>query len=226
MMAVRRIHFRDRRPPHEIQFALERELMTLLQPSVDGTQLMIAGASTAQGVPFRVSLRLEAAHFFTNCYQLAFEADQEHLTPAPVKGGRKPLDGWVDLWTREFKPINAPEPGEGSADRAQQLAQQALSAESHLTTVEAVQAEILGALRRGASFSTAHKEGGSIIKYQQGHFVRSDYGESDEREVFHNDADFLAYLRRLYDWETSRPIYPQKVPEYVAWKLMLRLLRR
>lgn len=225
MTVTRQLHFRDRRLPHDIQFALERSLMTLLEPSIEDSRLVIRGASTANGVPYRVTLSLEAALFFTNCYRLAFEAHEQHLSAVRVKGPGKSLDGWVDLWTREFKSADAPDPGEGSDTRAAGLAQRTLAAEAHLATVADVQREILGALRQGATYSTAHKEGGTNIRYVDGHFVRSDYGESDDRHVFQNDVEFLAFLRQFYDWETSRNSYPQKVPEFVAWKLMLRLLR-
>jgi len=40
------------------------------------------------------------------------------------------------------------------------------------------------------------------------------------------DAEFLEALRRFYDWETSVNVYPEKVTDLVAWKLILRLLRR
>jgi hypothetical protein len=223
--AIRQIHFHDRRPPHEVQFAVERELMTLLQPAPAEPQLTFRAASKCNGVPFRVQLRLEAALFLTNCYLLEFEAAEKDLSAARPTGRGKYLDGWLDLWTRHFTPTSAPEPGDGSADRAQKLAEQALAAEAHLTTVPAVQQAILTALRDGATFSTAHKEGGTNISHQRDRFVRADYGESDRTEKFSDEAAFLKFLRQFYDWETSRNTYPQKVSEFEAWKLMLRLLR-
>ena len=39
------------------------------------------------------------------------------------------------------------------------------------------------------------------------------------------EAEFLEALRKFYDWETSRNVYPEKVSDFVAWKLILRLLR-
>jgi len=44
--------------------------------------------------------------------------------------------------------------------------------------------------------------------------------------VFSSEAEFLEALRKFYDWETSKNVYPEKVSEFVAWRLMLRLLRR
>lgn len=223
--ATRQIHFRDRRPPHEIQFALERELMTLLQTSVEDSHLTFRAAAKINSVPYRVLLRLEAALFLTNCYLLQFEAAENDLSAAPPAARGKYLDGWLDLWTRNFIPKPAPEPGEGSAERARKLAEQSLAAEAHLTDVSAVQQAILAKLREGATYSTAHKEGGTNISFQGGHFVRADYGESSHVEKFPDEAAFLKFLRQFYDWETSRGTHPEKTSEYAAWKLILRLLQ-
>jgi hypothetical protein len=54
--------------------------------------------------------------------------------------------------------------------------------------------------------------------------VRADYGESSSVEAFRDEAAFLAFLRRFFDWETSRGAYPGKATEPEAWRLILRLL--
>ncbi len=221
-MATREIHFQDRRPPHEIQFVLEREMMMLLRPALEDSRLAFRASTKVNGVPYRVLLRFEAALPMTNCYVVQFEAAATDLSPTPPTGQRKNLDGWVDLWTRDFKAAAAPHTGEGSADRYRKLVEQAEAAEAHLQSVPAIQQEILKALRAGASFSTAHKEGGTNICFHRDRFVRTDYGESGLVEEFRDDAGFLAFLRKFYDWETSRNISPEKVPDYDAWKLMLR----
>lgn len=212
ILTMRQFHFRDRRPLHEIQFAVERELMTLLRPLPESSGLEFQASSKSNGVPYRVLLRLTAALPSTNCYLLQFEAAEHDLSPAPPQSWGKAMDGWVNLWCRDF-------------ESALQLAEQARAAEAHLTDVPAVQRAILEALRQGATYATAHKEGGTNIAYQRGRFVRVDYGESPSREEFHDEAAFLAFLRKFYDWETSRSCYPEKIPEYDAWKLILRLLR-
>ncbi len=226
MTATRETHFRDRRPPHEIQFVLERELMTLLPPVLEGSRLTFRANGKVNGVPYRVLLGFEAALLLTNHYRLQFEASAADLSPTAQTGQRKTLDGWIDLWVREFKITPTPNSGEGSVDRYQRLAEQALKAESHLHDIPAIQQEILNALRSGATYSTAHKEGGTNIRFHCGQFVRADYGESNSVEKFRSEPAFLAFLRQFYDWETSRNTYPEKVSEYEAWKLMLRLLRK
>ena len=80
-------------------------------------------------------------------------------------------------------------------------------------------------MKSGAKFFTSHKEGGTHISWQNGRFVRSDYGESDEREEFTDDGEFLKFLRQFYSWETSRNLYPEKASELTAWKLISRLLQ-
>jgi hypothetical protein len=97
--------------------------------------------------------------------------------------------------------------------------------QAHLMEVQSIQQEILSRMREGASFSTAHKEGGTTISFSQGRFVRADYGESSRREEFRDPNRFLAFLRQFYDWETSRNTHPNKVADVVAWRLILRLLQ-
>ncbi len=224
--ATRNLHFRDPRAPHGVRVAVERELMTLLRPAMEESRLTYRAEGKSNGVPYRAMLRLQAALPLTNCYLLQFEAAEKDLSALRPAGRGKYLDGWLDLWTRDFKPAPAPTPGEGSAERSRELAEQALAAEAHLDSVASVQQEIVRALQAGATFSTAHKEGGTVIRYASGHFQRADYGESSATERFSNEASFLAFLRKFYDWETSRGSYPEKATDLVAWTLMLRLLNR
>jgi hypothetical protein len=51
-------------------------------------------------------------------------------------------------------------------------------------------------------------------------------GDYPDAVVYPSEPEFLEALRNYYDWETSKNVYPQKVSDLVAWKLMLRLLRR
>ncbi len=56
--------------------------------------------------------------------------------------------------------------------------------------------------------------------------MRIDQGDYPDTVVFPSEAEFLEALRKFYDWETSKNVYPEKAADLVAWKLMLRLLRR
>ena len=147
------------------------------------------------------------------------------LPPANREYNLQSSASWFKHWTREFKSSPPPDPAEGSVERYRLLAEETLAAEAHLPDVTAVQQAILTAMSKGATFSTAHKEGGTRISRQGARFVRADYGESDRVETFNGEADFLAFIRKFYDWETSKSVYPDKVPDFDAWRLILRLLR-
>jgi len=73
--------------------------------------------------------------------------------------------------------------------------------------------------------TASHKEGGTIICWNGEHFMSSDHGDYPDTVVFPSEPDFLEVLRKFYAWETAKNVYPEKACEFVAWKLMLRLLR-
>ena len=59
----------DRRPPQEVQFALERELMTLFTKAMDNGKLrMLARKATSTEQAIALSYSLRAALFFRNSY--------------------------------------------------------------------------------------------------------------------------------------------------------------
>ena len=207
---TRVLHFRDVRPPQEIQFQLERDVVVLFEPLRTEAPMEFAALVKDGTAVFRLRLSFTAALRWTNCYSLSVDGECS--------------GGWFDFWTRDFKPAAPPAPGEDSTDRYQALARAWLSAEAHLTSVGAVQQAILVALRKGATYSTAHKEGGTTIRHQRGRFVRTDYGDSTGSMTFSGEEEFLAFLRQFYDWQTSQRVWPSRVPELDAWKLMLRFL--
>lgn len=88
----------------------------------------------------------------------------------------------------------------------------------------AIQQEILAALRRGAEFRTAHKEGGTTIRCQRGGFIREDYGDWSEREAYTNEAEFLAFLWRFFEWE-SRGGQHMELPDGERWENIRKLLK-
>lgn len=221
----RLLHFRDLRPPQEIQFDLERELMVLLPSLMQDSRLTYRRTAKVNGASCAVRLCFEAALPRTNCYSVQLVMTWDGQPADSHDYHRKASAGWLDLWTRHLTIANPPPPGEGSSSRYATLAAQARTAEAHFINAGAVQQEILTLLKAGASFSTAHKEGGTTISFQGGHFVRTDYGESNCREEFPDDAALLACLRNLYQWETGRSTYPEQPSDLDRWKLILRLLR-
>lgn len=59
--ATRVLHFRDKRPPHEVQFALERDLRTLFTPSMEDDKLFLRAKANVVGADYDFLLRFEAA---------------------------------------------------------------------------------------------------------------------------------------------------------------------
>lgn len=220
------LHFRDVRPPQEIQFQLERDLMSLMPPRMEAGKLVCRTHLKKTGISYQCVLRYEAALLDTHCYSVRVDASWADAAATHRDYFRKNSASWFELWTRQFQRAGLPSIDAGSPGRYQQFCAAALAAESQLSSVEAIQQSILEAMRHGGSFATAHKEGGTTICWQNGHFLRSDYGESEEREEFSDPARILKFLRQFYDWETSSNVYPAKVSEFEAWKLILRLLRK
>lgn len=221
----RLLHFRDKRPPHEVQFALERELMILFRPTMIEGKLCLSAKANLQGAPYFFELRFEAALLLKNCYSLRVTVSwAEH--PAKLHDYfRTTSDSWFHLWTRDLMGATPPGPDEGSAERYRKLSTAALAAEAHLDSVEAIQQAIVAAMKKGASFATCHKEGGSNISWQQGRFVRSDYGDYPDQKEFANETEFLTALRQFHQFEVTRYTVAKGIPEFDAWKLILRLLR-
>lgn len=218
------IHFHDPRPPHEIQFRLERDLMELFEPLPDAPQWTLRATMKSGSHSYVFHLRFEAALMMTNSYSLSVELSCPER-PAPQQTDlHQSLTGWMDFWTRDFTRAEPPTVGEGLPEKYQRLCAAASTAEVHLTDVAALQQEILRQMRHGATYSTAHKEGGTNIAFRRGRFVRSDYGDWSQVQHFTDEKAFLAFLRQFYDVETSRNIMPQRVSDYQAWKLILRLL--
>lgn len=219
------LHFRDARPPQDIQFQLERALMTLMPPRIEAGKLVCRANAKVNGARYSFLLRYEAALPRTHCYSLRVEASWAELPTEHHEHFRQSSGSWFDLWTRDFRRASPPSADDGSAERYGAACVAALNAEAGLDSSEAIQHAIVAAMKRGASFSTAHKEGGTDIRWRDGRFVRSDYGESEERQEFASEAKFLTFLRQFYHWETSRNAYPDTVPDTDAWKLILRLLQ-
>jgi hypothetical protein len=218
-------HFQDKRPPHEIQFNLERQLMTLLPFSIEAGQLVYRAKVKITGARYEFLLAFVAALPETNCYSLRVDASWADMPATHHDYFSTESGSWFNLWTRDFMRASPTPASEGSPARYQKLREAAVQAEAHLTSVATVQQAIVTAMKGGASFATAHKEGGTNICWREGKFIRADYGESEERKVFSGEAEFLKFLRQFYDWDTSKNIYPHKVSDFEAWKLILRLLR-
>lgn len=218
-------HFRDKRPPHEIQAALECTLLTPMQPVLENDRLSYRATTKVIGIPYEFVLRFEAALARTYAYSLRIDTSWADTPATNHDYFRKSCVSWFGSWTRELAEAKATGPGAGVPARYTAACEAARLAEAHLHSVPILKQEILAAMRAGGSYATAHKEGGTRIRWDRTRFVCADYGESEERRVFSDDNQFLDFLRRFYDSETSRHAYPDKVSDLVAWRLIWRLMR-
>ena len=219
------LHFQDRRPPHEVRFFLERRLRTPFTTELENGRLCMRGTTKMVGVPYFLELRFEATMGEKNHYSLRVEASWAELPATHHDYYRKNFESWFGYWTSEFTPARPPAANEGSEARYRMLCEAALRAEAHLDSIPAIQEAIVAALKAGRSFSTSHKEGGTNLTWRGGRFVRSDYGYNPTETTYPSEPEFLEFLRRFYDWETSSSVYPEKVSELDAWRLILRFLR-
>jgi hypothetical protein len=215
------LHLRDRRAPHELQADLERRILAPLTPALEAGRLSFSGTMDQSGSPFWFLLRFDAATAWTNHYTLRIRTSWADQPDDRHEASRRSAEGWIGLWTGSYAVEAAPSPS-GSAERYARLAEEALAAEAALTDVPTIQRAVLDAVRAGATPSTAHKEGGTILRWNGRRFERSDYGEWTAHETFTDDAAFLAFLRRFWDWETTRHAAPAKPTETVVWRLILR----
>jgi hypothetical protein len=218
------LHFRDTRPPQEILAVMEDNITKVFSTSTKDGRLAYSTQARITGAQYAFDLRFEAALPETNGYSLRTDASWSAMPASSHDYFRKTVGNWIDFWTRGFKHDEPVETSAGSAERYARLCDEALQAEARLGSVPAIQQAIVAGMKRGATFSTAHKEGGTILKWLDGCFICSDYGESSDLKKFADEREFLTFLRQFYDSEVSRAAYPDKVPELDAWKLILRKL--
>jgi len=222
---TRLLHFQDRRPPHEIQCELERDLMTLFTVAmVDGRLTMTAKARIV-GAPYDFVLRFEEAMMLKNRYSLSVETSWSSQPTTHHDYCRRTAESWFSHWTREFTPVDPPAADAVSPARYDRICAASLNAEAHLDTVPAIQQTIVAEMKRGARFTTSHKEGGTHITWTGGRFVRSDYGDYPDQLNYTSETAFLDALRKFYGWETSKNSCSTEVSDLEAWRLILRLLR-
>ncbi len=220
------LHFNDHRPPHAIQFALERDLMALFAISMQNERLIMTASAKVVGARYDFTLHFEAAMPNTNCYSLYVETSWADAAATHHDYYRNTAGSWFEHWTRELQPAEPPHAADASApERYQAICLASLNAEAHLDSVPALQQAIVAAMKRGGRFTTSSKEGDTNFRWSGDRFVRTDVGDYPGTVVYASETEFLDILRKYYDWETSKNVYPEKVSELVAWRLVLRLLR-
>jgi hypothetical protein len=211
-METRAFNFRDRRTPNQIRHRLERDIRAILRIDTAGGRLTFQGTLKSDYGMFGFHLAVEAANRSNNLYSIRIEA-----TPLPGSPDderfRRSAQSWMDVWTHGFERSN--DMVEDSPDLHRRFVEEALEAEADEATVADVQRLILDAMRKGAKFSTVHKEGGSTVSKWGPFFVRVDHGESSGIGMLPTKASFLKFIRNHYDFG---------LPELDSWKLILRMM--
>lgn len=220
----RLLHFQDPRPPHEVQFALERELMVLFTATSGADILRWSARGNVNGASYHFELCFEAALAHANGYSLRVEASWADRAATHVDYHRKTSDSWFRLWTRGLMMATPTDPAENLPDRYRELREAALRAEAHLDSVAAVQRDIVSAMQRGGTYSTSHKEGGTTIYWRHGVFIRSDYGDDPDHINYRDEDEFLQKLRQFCEWDVTRHAGVEKYSDLDTWKLIRRRL--
>lgn len=219
------LDFRDRRPPHEIQFALERDLMVLFTPAMDYGRLTLRAHAGLVGAAYAFELSFEAALPRRNCYSLRVQTSWDEQPRTNNDYYRKTSESWFRFWTRGFTGAQPPAEDAGPPALYQQLCSEALQAAGNPGTIPGLRQTIIAAMKHGACFATSHKEGDTRLSWRDGTFVRTDSGEYPAHRKFCSEDEFLTSLRQFYDLEIPKHIHPGSASELTAWKLILRLLQ-
>ncbi len=214
----------DARPPQDLQAELERATEAVFPLDGSATPPTCAASFEFVGLRYRLALAFGEAFADGNRYRLDIAVE-----PGPgwtdQAAARRSADGWIALWSNGLRRETQPPAGQSLPARHQALTEAWLAEEARCADVALTQRRILDGLRAGACFTTAHKEGGTTIRFTGRVYFSADYGESNDTRRFADDAGFLAYLRQFYDFQTSRYVWPARVAEADAWRLILRQLR-
>ncbi|MEQ1853269.1 MAG: hypothetical protein ABMA01_16950 [Chthoniobacteraceae bacterium] len=218
---TRVLHFCDKRAPHGVQFALERVVMALFTTRMDGGQLRMNATADVNGARYDFTMQFVASLKHENHFVLHIVASWGD-SEIHRDYFRKSSDGWFAMWTRDLMRASPPTMSENLAEHYQKHCDAALNAERHLDSVEAVQRAIVEGVKRGGSFGDSHKEGGTNIYWRDGKFVRSDYGDYPDFHAYKDEAEFLKMLWHFSQFDVTRSAGKQGLPEFDAWKLILR----
>lgn len=218
---TRELYFRDERAPHEVQFALERELMVLFVVRLEHGQLVLDAQANIVGAHYAFELRFLAAQGANRYYLLRVDAAWED-SETYREYFRKTSDSWFQGWICDLMPAKPPIAEDTEVEHYRSLSEIALNAERHLDSVESVQGAIVEGMKRGGTYGTSHKEGGSNIFWRMDRFVRSDYGDDPDHKSFTTETEFLKMLWNFCQFDVTRHAGKGALSEFDTWKLILR----
>jgi hypothetical protein len=233
---VRRACFEHEDAPSAAKYAVEKMTKQLLQREpLDRVApvLRYAGTSGAGGYPSTVRLELVAVGGGRHLYALTSEGtaprrweDEQHFTAM--------CERRFERWCAQLR-IVADQPAWPGGPRSplEPCVIQVVAAEEaaervgeDMAPVFALQARILDALRGGAGFVEAGKEGRTQLFFDGTVFRREDDGDGPDRSAaYADDASMLDCLRHHYDWEANQGSYPHPQPELVVWQYIQARLR-
>jgi hypothetical protein len=222
------LHFWHDDNPFAVKQLIEKMTRFLLQREAAAEGLAYAGGTPSYPEPRAVRLVFEAVIGGRKLYGLTIVStsarnwvtEENHL-----KAHNRVTAFWSGKLqvTQDFD-VSAASQAAFEECKRESIALEAVPVEDP-APIQAVQKEILAALRAGKEFRTAHHEGGTQLFFDGKAFVRSDYGEDPKTETFAGDAAMIACLRSFYDWEARRDTHPNKPPELAIWKYIQNQLR-
>ena len=135
---------------------------------------------------------------------------------------RKTAYSWFKYWTKDFTPANPPEGAENSSEQYASVSEAAEQAEAHLNSVDAIQQAIVAGLKAGRTFSNSHKEGGTVIAWRNGKYVRDSYGDDPLLEQLPDEASLLKAVWHFNEGDITRHALYYKISDLDMWKLIWR----
>jgi hypothetical protein len=220
------MYFQDVRSPLEVLFSLERRLCRLFSMKMEGGKLCFHASATVVGASYQLQMLFEAALPTINYYSLTMHVSWAEQSPSNFDYYSKTSHGWFDFWTRDLQVSRPPLANEIDSQRYCQLCEATLQAQEHQDTVEEIQQSIISELKRGATFRTSHKEGGTKIFWTSERFVRDDYGDDPAAQQFTDEVEFLRMLRQFCYMDVTRTSGNEELSELDVWRLVFRQMDR
>jgi len=219
-------HFADARPVLDVKYDIEKRVKRLLPRDLERPDALVfrgTSQSYTTGGTNTIELSLEAACDTHHLYVLRVESRGQKDARDQVwrENLRRTIFRWTDgLTLTESRAGCSPERFRQAVESIRELP----PLPEDRAAICAVQDSIIGRVRGGERFFTAHKEGGTNISWVGDRFVFQDYGESEDREEFTSNDLFLERLRKFYDWRAGYDWLPHAPPELEAWRFIEREL--
>ena len=232
--AQRSAHFWHAGDPLEVKRLVEKMTCALMERDRSDTlQLRYHGSTHSCGDPRETTLVLEAIAGSRKRYGLTVQlgtARKWSSEAAFLQQVERTFAFWCSKL--DLRPDTTGSDMPSAKDYAECWQRSIVQEEAMARQVEdpapiaALQREVLDGLRAGMVFFTAHKEGGTHLKFDGQLFIRADYGEEPNTyATYTHEADMLACLRTFFDWDARRDWYPHHPPEQLVWQYIRSQLR-